>query len=246
MLPERLRRSFLVDMDALAAKWRQHDAAAKDAATMIVDCVYPSLAQLPALLQHASATAPLNSKARTIAKQATAPPKPAPSMIVHEPAEWDTEAERRFAEDPRFRRYKENKGWPLYYDSRATLQQYFDDVGSGIAHVVQDYRTIGSKELLDMVSCLARYVDPALFTATEQGKAFTHAVLATATPQQIRMCNTRDLTQKLLVAHHPEWQSHYSWAWNTDATTENEIARYLERWPALPPALLPTAQQPPQ
>jgi len=234
VLAERHQRALVTDLDALAAKWAKQPRTAAQTATMILDCTYPSLlraAPIQGAVMHTSSTATQES-----IRSSSAPPEPA-----HVAMPWNMESERRFAEDPRFRRYKKQKGWPPYHDSRSAVQQYLDDVDSRVCSVVEDYRCIESHELLDMTACLARHIGGTIFTQTEQGKSFVAAVLASATPQQQRSWTIGDMAQRLLVVHHPEWQQHYSFGWNSDPTTEGALEEYLEHWPALPPGFVVSA-----
>ncbi len=69
---------------------------------------------------------------------------------------------------------------------------------------------------------------------TEQAKAFYTAVTATATPQQLGNWTTADVAQRMVVAHHPDWSTHYAHAWGLDPATATEISTYLKRYPGLP------------
>jgi hypothetical protein len=105
--------------------------------------------------------------------------------------------------------------------------------------VLEDYTAIPSRELLELAVRLAPYTQPAVLNGTEQGKAFIDAVMRTASPQQSAGWTTEDMAFRMLVAHHPEWQTHYAHAWTADRTTVNEIAAYLKKWPHLPANFVP-------
>jgi hypothetical protein len=244
-LRPRERKALVADLHTLHGQWKSCNSGqvAREAGLMIERCVYPVLDEL--------GDTPIVAQCRQRQERAAAGERaPASSagrftqtlaIKAHAPEAWNTAVERHFAEDERFRRYKASKGWRPFYGSRPTLAQYFADLAQREPTVLADYSSMTSAQLLQMAARLAPHTQPALLQNTEQGQAFVNAILGTATPQQAAGWTTKDVAQRMLVAHHPEWQTHYSYAWNPDRTTVAEISAYLAQWPHLPPAFIPDA-----
>jgi hypothetical protein len=153
---------------------------------------------------------------------------------------WSVSIERALADDPRFRRYKQYKGWPAFHPSRDTLEAYLTDMCNGDLVVAEDCKGMSSKDVLELIRRLAPYMQMDVILAGEQGKTFLRAMSTTATPQQMASWTTLDVAHRLLVTHHPQWQTHYSHAWNLDRTTITELTLYREKWPRLPANLFAT------
>lgn len=125
-----------------------------------------------------------------------------------------------------------------FYPSRDTVTAYLGEMTRVNSPVDLDCREMSSPELVQMATRLAPHVEATIFTQTQQGKDFLRASLATATLQQQGSWSTLDIAQRMIVAHHPDWQTHYAYAWGLDRTTSVEITAYRERWPHLPEGLL--------
>lgn len=238
MLLDQERRQLAADLQCLASKW----ALCKEKTQimiLLVDCHYPVLEQLGSdpIVQQPHQRAAVPSRRTAAASRSTV--SEVTAFPPHASSPWTTAVERRFAEDARFRRYKQRKGWPAYYGSRPTLESYLNDVKNGDDDTLNDFRAMDSKEVIALAECLASHSDPAKLLNTEQCKHFANALVASAVPSQLKGWTTKDIAIRLFVAHHPEWQTHYSYAWNADRTTINEIAAYLERWPSLPSGFVP-------
>jgi hypothetical protein len=134
-LRPRSRKQLVSDLSALGARWKSNPGVGEQVATMIEHTVYPVLEELgPQSIvseqqrlsnlssSSASASSPLGKKQPSQSSTA--------SMPEHKQQPWNTVAERMFADDPRFRRYKASKGWKSFYGSQPTLTQYFADVAN--------------------------------------------------------------------------------------------------------------------
>ena len=246
------RREKVIDaLRQLHQKWSNNNAAqvSAETAVLIEDCVYPVLDLLGeandrtivedlrkrlASLQHPMSSSSLGTGSRSTAGRSNA----ATTMRIHATQRWGMDIERQMADDPRFRRYKQSKGWQAFYPSRETVLAYLTDMTDGKPAVVEDCRAMSSKEVVQLVSKLAPHIEADIFSSTEQGKDFVRAMTSTATLQQMSNWSTADAAQRMLVAHHPDWQTHYTHAWNLDRTTATEIGAYRQRWPKLPDRLI--------
>jgi hypothetical protein len=250
------RREMVIDiLRRLHGKWSKNNAdqVSAEVVIMISECQYPFLdtmsdayTTIKSLTQkqknagtgntttttRPSATLSAAARAKMSSQQALG------TLNMSVPRPWSLAVERAMADNPRFRRYKQRKGWPAFYPSRETVLAYLNEMSIGDKDVVEDCKTMSSRDLIQLTLVLAPHVETVLFVQTAQGKDFVRAMTATATPQQISSWSTLDAAQRLLVVHHPDWQTHYSHAWNLDRTTVTEMTAYRERWPKLPDPLL--------
>ena len=237
------REKFKSGLESLAKKWASTDPVlvATETALMIRDCQYPFLDSLSGnyvVMSGLKQQQELHVSMMRVRSSAAASAKgsrPVMGLITGPPTLcWSVSIERTLADDPRFRRYKQHKGWPAFHPSRDTVEAYLADMCNGDLVVAEDCKNMSSKDVLELVRRLAPYLQVTIILDGEQGKTFVRAMSTTATPQQLSGWSTLDVAQRLLVAHHPQWQTHYSHAWNLDRTTITEITAYREKWPRLP------------
>ena len=235
------REALVENLRRLHAKWAGNNAAqvSIETATMIVECDYPVLAHMePHHIMRDLHRRKTPGAGSVSVKTKSLGSTRLVGVKTHVTLAWTSECERMWAEDPRFRRYKQSKGWQAFYPSRDTVLAYLSDMTAGDPTVVKDCKTMNSPELIQLANRLAPYVEADIFIQTPQGKDFLRAMSATATLQQIGSWSTLDVARRMIVAHHPDWQTDYSFAWNLDRTTCTEIAAYREHWPHLPLKLL--------
>jgi len=240
-IPSAHRETLVENLRRLHAKWAGNNAdqVSSETATMIAACDYPVLAQM----EPHHILCDMHRRKTTGAGSTSVKAKSSAStrlvgVKTHATLPWTSECERLWAEDPRFRRYKQSKGWQAFYPSRDAVLAYLNDMTAGETNVVKDCKGMDSAEVVQLANRLAPYVEASIFVQTPQGKDFLRAMSATATLQQIGSWSTLDVARRMIVAHHPDWQAHYSYAWNLDRTTSTEIAAYREQWPHLPLGLL--------
>jgi hypothetical protein len=239
-----VRRSMLVEaLETLHTKWTSNNAdqVSRETALLIAGCVYPFLQTLPS--QHTIMDGLQKQKAATTGSGTPSAVERGKSkggrqfswvLATHVTRAWDMNVERKIADDQRFRRYKQHKGWQPIYPSWDTLVAYLQDMCNGEPWVTADCMAMSSQDVLALATMVAPYADGTLYNRTQQGKDFVRVVLVTATSQQAEGWSTLDAVQRMLVAHHPDWQTHYSHAWNVDRTTITEMQAYHKAWPQLP------------
>ena len=265
-IPNVRREMMITALQYLHQKWSKNnpEQVSAEAVVMIRDCQHPFLDALSgeahtimnALLhkqkpssssssssssqfQQSMMRAPSSASARAkvSARQALG------TLKAVETRPWSMAIELQMADNPRFRRYKQVKGWPAFHPSHDTVVTYLNEMSTGSnPAVLEDCKSMSSKETIQLVTVLAPYVEADIFLHSAQGRDFVRAMTATATPQQVSSWSTLDAAQRLLVAHHPDWQTHYSHAWNLDRTTITEMIAYRERWPTLPVKLFAPGQ----
>ncbi len=131
------------ELRQLGRKWRETNAGhiSKEAALMISDCEYPALAQLGdksivlALEQRRTGVdqrTPAAAAAATTGHDFS-------TLKLHTAKAWDPVMERLLADDNRFRKHKERKGWPAFYSSRDAFMSYTADAAAKEPAVVEDY-----------------------------------------------------------------------------------------------------------
>ena len=242
-IPVSRREASIEALRRLQLKWSGNNAdqVSAEAALLICECDYPVLGTLGlggSVLDEMhkrrsqASSGPIPIRAKTLASTRSA------GVRLHTTQPWSSTSERRWADEPRFQRYKQVRGWMPFYPSRDTVLAYLSEMTRANSPVATDCRDMGSPELVQMAAQLAPHVESTLFAQTQQGKDFVRAMSATATLQQMGSWSTLDAAQRLIVAHHPDWQTHYAHAWGLDRTTSVEIAAYRERWPHLPEGLM--------
>ncbi len=147
-------------------------------------------------------------------------------------------AERAFADDPLFRAYKSQKKLAAYYPSTPTVRAYLKDVNNSDKAAGSSYLALSTQELIKLADRIASHTSPSVVLDTEQGRAFTAAVSGSVPAPQLTNWTTRDVLQRMLVAHHPLWKAHFSTAWSPDRTVYDEVDAYLKEYPQFPDALI--------
>ena len=223
----RHRDMLISRLVALREKWRRSPSPAlcKSFALCICGCAYPSIEAY-----EWKDFVPVSK-----ALLAQPPPPSSPQgrdtqlFVVVQPPAWNADTERLFAEEPMYREYKKNRGWPLYYDSRTTIRDFLSDTAN------PDWWTVDTpnNEVVRLASQLAKHANPRTVTENKQGRTFARVMHRSVSKVVSRNWTSCDMIQRMIIAHHPRWKEVYAYAWSPDLTVENELTQYRKEYPAL-------------